>query len=112
MGDKEDLRLRSEQIALLGRVRAQCDRLVLVLFSGRPLILTEQVPMCDAVVAAWLPGSEGRGVAEVLFGDYAFSGTLPFVWPASMAQIPLSRLVGQQPLFPLGYGLTAEAHAG
>ncbi len=112
MGDKEDLQLRPDQIALLERVRAQCDRLVLVLFSGRPLILTRQVPMCDAVVAAWLPGSEGQGVAEVLFGDYAFSGTLPFAWPASMAQIPLSRLKGQEPLFPLGYGLTTEARSG
>ena len=108
MGDKEDLHLRPEQIALLGRVRSHCDKLVLVLFSGRPLILTEQVPLCDALVAAWLPGTEGQGVAEVLFGDYPFSGKLPFVWPASMAQIPLSRLENQEPLFPLGYGLTTE----
>jgi len=105
MGDKEDLQLRPDQIALLERVRAQCDRLVLVLFSGRPLILTEQLPLCDAVVAAWLPGTEGRGVAEVLFGDYAFSGKLPFTWPRSMAQIPLSSSDGQDPLFSLGHAL-------
>lgn len=106
MGDKEDLHLRPEQINLLGRVRAQCDKLVLVLFSGRPLILTEQLPLCDALVAAWLPGTEGQGVAEVLFGEYEFSGTLPFAWPESMAQIPLARLEEQKPLFPLGHGLT------
>lgn len=106
IGDKEDLHLRSEQIDLLERVRAQCDKLVLVLLWGRPLILTEQLPLCDALVAAWLPGTEGRGVAEVLFGEYEFSGTLPFAWPESMAQIPLARLEEQKPLFPLGYGLT------
>ncbi len=105
MGDKEDLHLRPEQIALLERVRAQCDKLVLILFSGRPLILTEQLPLCDALIAAWLPGTEGQGVAEVLFGEYEFSGKLPFAWPESMVQIPLARLE-QEPLFPLGYGLT------
>ena len=108
MGDKEDLHLRPEQITLLERVRSHCDKLVLVLFSGRPLILTEQLPLCDALVAAWLPGTEGQGVAEVLFGDYNFGGKLPFVWPASMAQVPLSRLENQEPLFPLGYGLTTD----
>lgn len=105
MGDKEDLHLRPDQIDLLERVRARCDKLVLALFSGRPLILTEQLPLCDALVAAWLPGTEGQGVAEVLFGEHDFNGTLPFVWPASMAQIPLAQLE-DEPLFPLGYGLT------
>ncbi len=108
MGDKEDLHLRPEQITLLERVRPHCDKLAIVLFSGRPLILTEQLPLCDALVAAWLPGTEGQGVAEVLFGDYDFSGKLPFVWPASMAQVPLSRLENHEPLFPLGYGLTTD----
>ena len=108
MGDKEDLRLRPDQIALLKRVRSHCDKLILVLFSGRPLIITEQLPLCDALVAAWLPGTEGQGVAEVLFGDYPFSGKLPFAWPVSMAQVPLSRLEAQEPLFPLRYGVTTE----
>ena len=65
--------------------------------------------MADAWVAAWLPGTEGQGVADVLFGDLPFTGKLPYTWPASMDQLPLGpanpRAAGQKPLFPYGYGL-------
>jgi beta-glucosidase len=63
--------------------------------------------MADAIVAAWLPGTEGAGVADVLFGDYKPTGKLSFSWPRSMAQIPIN--VGDakyDPLFPFGFGLT------
>ena len=88
---------------LLERVRSRCPKLVVVLFSGRRLIVTEPLPQWDAFVAAWLPGTEGDGVAQVLFGDYPFTGKLPYTLPRSMAQIPRSR--GDDPLFPFGYGL-------
>ena len=60
-------------------------KVVVVLISGRPLIIGDQLKQSDAFVAAWLPGSEGDGIAEVLFGDYNFKGKLPHSWPNSKA---------------------------
>ena len=57
----------------------------------------------DALVAAWLPGTEGQGVADALFGREPFSGTLPYTWPRSIEQLPLGQ--GGDPLFELGFGL-------
>jgi beta-glucosidase len=107
MGDRADLSLSAADVTLIERMRAQSKKLVVILISGRPMIITEQLPLADAWVAAWLPGTEGQGVADVLFGDYPFSGKLPFTWPRSMDQLPLSVLAqeGGQPLFPFGYGL-------
>ncbi len=70
------------------------------------MIVTDQMSTTDSFVAAWLPGTEGDGVAEVLFGDYNFTGKLPFSWPRTMAQIPIN--VGDtdyDPLFAYGFGL-------
>jgi beta-glucosidase len=107
-GDRGDLTLRASDIELLERVRPCCQKLVVVLLSGRPLIVTEHLPQWDAFVAAWLPGTEGDGIAQVLFGETPFSGKLSFTWPRSMDQIPLSvwRASGEAPLWPFGYGLT------
>jgi hypothetical protein len=68
---------------------------VVVVVSGRPLILGDALSQADAVVAAWLPGTEGQGVADVLFGDYKPTGKLSFTWPRTMAQIPIN--VGTRP---------------
>jgi beta-glucosidase len=83
---------------------------VVVLISGRPLVVTKQISQADAFVAAWLPGSEGDGVAEVLFGDYNFTGKLPHSWPASVQDF--QGLYGPnfwddetKPLFEFGFGL-------
>lgn len=83
---------------------------VVVLISGRPLVTTKQINQADAFVAAWLPGSEGDGIAEVLFGDYNFSGKLPHSWPASIQDF--EGLYGPnfwddeaKPLFKFGFGL-------
>lgn len=81
---------------------------VVVLISGRPLVLEPQMHQMDALVAAWLPGTEaGLGIADVLFGAYDFSGKLSRTWFRSVSQLPLN--VGDKhyhPLFPFGYGLT------
>jgi len=106
-GDTADLTLSPGHIALLDRVRQRCNKLVVLLISGRPLILTPQLPLMDTLVAAWLPGSEGQGVADVLFGDVPFQGELPYTWPKDMSQLPLENALGD-PLFPFGYGLTAS----
>jgi beta-glucosidase len=80
---------------------------VLVVVSGRPLILGDVLEKADAVVAAWLPGSEGAGVADVLFGDYKPTGKLSMAWPRVMAQIPSHPGDAKyDPLFPYGYGLS------
>ena len=82
-------------------------KVVLVLVTGRPRILGTANDQADAVVAAWLPGSEGQGVADVLFGDVAPTGVLPCSWPATKEQIPTN--VGDatySPLYPYGYGLS------
>ena len=108
-GDRADLSLRSEEIALLQRVRGRCDRLIVILITGRPRIITEQLPLIDALVVAWLPGTEADGLADVLFGDFPFTGKLPFSWPRSMDQIPLAalRASAEAPLWECGFGLTS-----
>ncbi len=108
MGDNDQLTLSEEDIAILKRVRPQVDKLALVILSGRPLLIADQLDLCDAVVAAWLPGTEGAGVADVLFGDHPFTGRLSYSWPRSKNQIPLSALKAssEPPLFPFGYGLS------
>ncbi len=80
---------------------------VTVLLSGRPRIVTEEIVDWDAFVAAWLPGTEGDAVADVLYGDYSFSGKLPLSWPQSVEQIPINNddLGGREPLFKYGFGL-------
>jgi beta-glucosidase len=77
---------------------------VVILLSGRPLIAGEVIEAADAFLAAWLPGTEGAGVADVLFGDYKPTGKLSFAWPRSMAQV--GKHTGQDPLFPYGFALT------
>lgn len=105
-GDRSDLSLSAEEVALVMRVRRHCDRLVLIIYSGRPLIIGDVLDSCDAVVASWLPGTEAGGVADVLFGKQPFTGRLPYEWPATMDQV--SARNGQAPLFALSYGLTTD----
>jgi beta-glucosidase len=81
-------------------------RVVHILLCGRPLILGEALDLADATVVAWLPGSEGAGVADVLWGKSVPSGKLPVSWPRSMAQIPINvGDAGYDPLFAYGFGL-------
>jgi beta-glucosidase len=109
LGDKSDLSLTKEQKTLIANVRQQSDRLILVIYSGRPLIITDVVDQCDAIVAAWLPGTEVHAAADVLFGKVPFTGKLSYNWPRSMDQIPLAALKAsdQPPLYPFGHGLQA-----
>lgn len=110
VGDRRTLDLSSQERDMLARLRERCARLVVVLVSGRPLVITEELPQWDALVAAWLPGTEGGGVADVLFGQAPFTGKLPYTWPASNAQLPInvnSDPAQGEPLFSLGFGLTA-----
>lgn len=104
-GDSASLSLPPAENRVLRRMEEACARLVVVLVAGRPLLVTDDLPEWDALVMAWLPGSEGAGVADVLFGDQPFRGRLPVTWPRSLDQLPVGSGDGQ-PLFPYGFGLT------
>ncbi|KAM7264595.1 hypothetical protein ACFE04_002278 [Oxalis oulophora] len=85
---------------------------VVVVVSGRPLVIEPYMSSIDALVAAWLPGTEGQGVADVLFGEYGFSGKLARTWFKRVDQLPMN--VGDSnydPLFPFGYGIKTESIA-
>jgi beta-glucosidase len=112
-GDSDDLRLTEAERSTIERTRESSNKLVIIVLSGRPIIITDLLPMADAVIAAWLPGTEGMGVSDLLFGDYEFVGKLSYTWPRSMDQLPFdfANLPTEgcaAPLFPFGYGLTTE----
>jgi beta-glucosidase len=98
-GDRADLALAPEDIAAVKNMKAAGIPVVVVVVSGRPLILGDVLAQAGAVVAAWLPGTEGQGVADVLFGDYKPTGKLSFTWPKAVGQGTAA------PLFAYGYGL-------
>ncbi|XVF47057.1 hypothetical protein PTKIN_Ptkin03bG0078600 [Pterospermum kingtungense] len=82
---------------------------VVVVISGRPVVMQPYLESIDALVAAWLPGTEGQGVADNLFGDYVFTGKLARTWFKTVDQLPMN--VGDphyDPLFPFGFGLTTK----
>ncbi len=103
----QTMRLSNADQAAVDRVCAAAARCVVVVVSGRPLIIEPaQLRQIDALVAAWLPGSEGGGVADTLFGRAPFTGRLPVTWPRTLEQEPIN--VGDEdydPLFPYGFGL-------
>jgi beta-glucosidase len=106
-GDTAELSLSAEDVAAFKEMNSAGLPVVVVLISGRPLILEPIINEADAIVAAWLPGTEGQGVADVLFGDYAPTGKLSFTWPKSVDQIPIN--VGDakyDPQYAFGFGLS------
>jgi beta-glucosidase len=111
VGDEKDISLTENEIKLLESVHAQSESVIVILLSGRPRVITDGLPIADAWVAAWLPGTEGVGVADVLFGDYPFTGKTAFTWPRSNEQLPINvnnsadNTGCDAPLFPFGYGL-------
>jgi beta-glucosidase len=105
-GDTGDLRLPPEDIKTVADLKSAGVKVVAVILSGRPVFIEDIVGSADAIVAAWLPGSEGAGVADVLFGNYKPSGKLSFTWP-KMSSTSLNRVdSGYQTMFEFGYGLS------
>lgn len=105
------LTLSEEHQNYIKKYQEKGIKTVVVLVSGRPLVVSNQIKNVDAFVATWLPGSEGDGVAEVLFGDYNFSGKLPHSWPKSEEDYkgkygPNFWDNSIDPLFPFDFGLT------
>ncbi|MET4131402.1 beta-glucosidase [Porphyrobacter sp. MBR-155] len=110
VGDRKDLAFRDEEgLALLKSYRERGVPTVAVFLSGRPLWMNRELNAADAFVAAWLPGSEGAGVADVLFGQHPATGRLSFSWPATCEGTPVNGPEGA--LFPRGYGLDLTASA-
>jgi beta-glucosidase len=106
-GDRKDLAVDAADVAVVKAMKDAGLKTVVVLMSGRPMILDQILPLADAVIAAWLPGTEAGGIADVLFGDAKPTGKLPQSWPRSMSQIPIN--VGDatyDPLYPYGFGLS------
>jgi beta-glucosidase len=113
VGDSQEISLNESEFQLIEKTRKQSRHTVVILLSGRPRVITEAIPMAEAWVAAWLPGTEGSGIADVLFGDYPFTGKTPYSWPRSNEQLPINinntadKVGCDSPLFPFGYGLTS-----
>ncbi|MEW1912578.1 glycoside hydrolase family 3 N-terminal domain-containing protein [Kitasatospora sp. NPDC085895] len=109
VGNGHTLNLSDTDRANVDRVCAAVPTCVVLDVAGRPQIITGELPKADAFVMSWLPGSEGGGVADVLFGKLGFTGKLPVSWPRSEAQEPIN--TGDRhydPLFPYGFGLTTR----
>lgn len=111
-GDKEYPVLSASDIATIENLKKHAMRVVVIVVSGRPLLIADEVDSWDTLIAVWLPGSEGEGVADVLFGDKPFTGKLPMSWPYTSEQLPIAAddttLDGTKVLFNRGFGLTTQ----
>jgi beta-glucosidase len=108
VGDTATLALPDEDTALIAKMRPLVTKLVVVVMSGRPMILGD-VASADAIVEAWLPGTEAAGLADVLLGDKPFVGTTPYTWPKSAADAPrVGKAACEGAVYPVGYGLDAS----
>ena len=107
VGDRDSLHLSDEDITLIEKVKRSKLPFVVILISGRPMIINEVLDDSDAFIAAWLPGTEGLGISDVIFGDFDFTGKLSMTWPKSMKQIPINYGDSSyDPLFKFGFGLS------
>ena len=104
--EEKSLSLQPADRMVVDRVCEAIATCVVIIVSGRPQLITDQLDEIDALIASWLPGSEGAGVADVLFGLLPFNGKLPMTWPRSVDQVPIN--IGDadyDPLFAYGFGL-------
>ncbi|MDQ1727833.1 MAG: beta-glucosidase, partial [Frankiaceae bacterium] len=107
--EPKTMELKAQDQATIDKVCTALPKCVVLIVSGRPQIVTDQLDKIDALVASWLPGTEGEGVADVLFGRVGFTGQLSVSWPRDASQEPIN--VGDanyDPLYPFGWGLTTK----
>ncbi len=104
LGDNERLYFTTRDKITLNRMQNSCEKLAVILVSGRPMIVTDRIENWDAFFAVWLPGTEGDGIADVIFGDVPFSGKLSVTWPKFINQLPIGSS-DEEPLFPFDFGL-------
>jgi len=105
-GDSSTLAVSSANATQVSDICSRTTKCIVILMSGRPLIINTQLNLAAAFIAAWLPGTEGSGIPDVLFGDYNFVGKLPMTWPNTVADEPINNGDGKMGLFPFGFGLT------
>ncbi len=109
VGDNDNPSLSEEDLLIIEKLKSASEKVVVILITGRPLIITDEINNWNAAVVAWLPGSEGGGVADVLFGHKPFTAKLPLPWPAHLEQLPIAQgrtADNTPPLFPRYFGLT------
>ncbi|TQD87730.1 hypothetical protein C1H46_026734 [Malus baccata] len=109
LGDSTNLTIAEPGTSVISNV-CESVKCIVILITGRPIVIEPYISSIDALVAAWLPGSEGQGITDVLFGDHGFSGKLARTWFRTVDQLPMN--VGDthyDPLFPLGHGLATES---
>jgi beta-glucosidase len=105
-GDRTSLKIDNTDINLMKSLKQSGIPTIAVLISGRPMIIGDILPYTDAIIAAWYPGTEGDGIAEVLFGEYQPTGKLTHSWPREMSQIPINFYDSNySPLFEYKHGL-------
>ncbi|CAI0442328.1 unnamed protein product [Linum tenue] len=112
-GDNLNLTIPHPSQEVIKKSCASGIKCVVILISGRPLVIEPFLPAMDAFVAAFLPGSEGQGVADLLFGDFGFTGKLARTWFKRVDQLPMN--FGDKnydPLFPFGFGLETKKGDG
>lgn len=106
-GDTNTLAISSTDATEVSDICSHVTKCVVLLYSGRPMIINTQLSQSSAFVAAWIGSTEGEGITDVLFGDYGFNGKLTYTWPNSVTQEPCNQNNGcTGALFPYGYGLT------
>ena len=111
-GDNPNPKLSTGDLSVIANVQKLGIPYVVLLISGRPIILNNVITDANAFVACWLPGTEALGITDVLFGDYDFTGKLSHSWPVSVSQEPINwGDIPYQPLFEYGYGLTTKETA-
>lgn len=108
LGDRAVPTIREQDRIVFERMRARCDRLVVVIFSGRPLVIPDILERADVAIAAWLPGSEATELPGLLLGSHPFEGRLPQPWPQSASALEAP---DHPPLYPVGHGALPAASA-
>ena len=107
VGDSSTLTLPPQDVVLVAKMRPLVNKLIVVVMSGRPMLL-DDFSSADAIVAAWLPGTEGEGLADVLLGAKPFVGTTPYTWPKTVTDAPRTgKAACDGAVYPVGYGLDA-----
>jgi beta-glucosidase len=107
-GDRKDLHLSKEDVAIVQDLKKSGVPVVVIIYSGRPVILDGILDHADAVIAAWLPGTEGDGLTDILFGAHKPTGRLSFTWPAGGSTSFHLGDAGYKTLFPRDHGLSYE----
>ena len=108
LGDSAHPTVTDDDRKLFSRMRSRSDKLILVVYSGRPLVIADLIEQADAVVAAWLPGTEGAALADLIAGQHPIRGRTPQPWPRSKNDLAD---IEKNPRFPTGHGITLQTRS-